>query len=112
MKTLASVFAATITIMTAIVAVTAASGLTPWQLFQALCPYISPQSPECAMLQQQLQLQQQQLYQQQQQLQQQQQQQQIPSTTVPSTTVPFTSPQVISPAPPPSTTFTPTTPTP
>jgi hypothetical protein len=36
------------------------SGLTPWQLFRALCPYVSAQSPQCI-----------QLYQQQQQLQQQ-----------------------------------------
>jgi hypothetical protein len=34
--------------------------LTPWQLFQQLCPYLSAQSPQCAMLQQQLQQQQQQ----------------------------------------------------
>jgi len=33
--------------------------LTPWQLFQQLCPYLGAQSPQCAMLQQQLQQQQQ-----------------------------------------------------
>jgi hypothetical protein len=32
--------------------------LSPWQLFRSLCPYFSPQSPQCAMLQQQLQQQQ------------------------------------------------------
>jgi len=30
-----------------------ASFLTPWQLFQQLCPYSGAQSPQCAMLQQQ-----------------------------------------------------------
>jgi hypothetical protein len=40
------------------------SGLTPWQLFKALCPYVSAQSPQCIQLYQQ---QQQQLQQQQQQ---------------------------------------------
>jgi len=38
--------------------------LTPWQLFQQLCPYFNAQSPQCVMLQQQLK-QQQQLQQQQ-----------------------------------------------
>jgi hypothetical protein len=67
-----SVFGASI-ITVIIVQVTAiSSGLTPWQLFQSLCPYFSNQSPQCAMLQQQ--------------------QQQFPSTTVPSTTVPSTFP--------------------
>lgn len=33
--------------------------LTPWQLFQQLCPYFNAQSPQCVMLQQQLQQQQQ-----------------------------------------------------
>jgi hypothetical protein len=34
--------------------------LTPWQLFQQLCPYLNAQSPQCNLLQQQLQQQQQQ----------------------------------------------------
>jgi hypothetical protein len=34
--------------------------LTPWQLFQLLCPYLNAQSPQCNLLQQQLQQQQQQ----------------------------------------------------
>ncbi|MGB7636148.1 MAG: hypothetical protein WBL88_01100 [Nitrososphaeraceae archaeon] len=55
------------------------SAVTPWQLFQSLCPYIGAQSPQCAFLQQQL-------------LQQPlSQQQQIPPQ---STTSPFTSPQL------------------
>jgi hypothetical protein len=38
--------------------VIAAPFLTPWQLFQQLCPYFGAQSPQCAMIQQQLQQQQ------------------------------------------------------
>ena len=30
-----------------------ASSLTPWQLFLIMCPYFSPQSPQCPILQQQ-----------------------------------------------------------
>jgi hypothetical protein len=54
----------------------AVASLTPWQLFQSLCPYLSLQSQQCAMplLQQQ---------------------QQIPSTLIPSD-----SPQAIPSAPP------------
>jgi hypothetical protein len=65
-----------------IVVVAVSSGLTPWQLFQSLCPYFSLQSPQCAILQQQLQpfLQQQ---------------------------VPSTSPQIVSPAQPPITSMSP-----
>lgn len=69
------------------------SAVTPWQLFQSLCPYIGAQSPQCAFLQQQLQQQQIPLS-----------QQQIPPQ---STTSPFTSPQLGLPP----TTSTPTTPT-
>jgi hypothetical protein len=43
----------------AIVVVIASPFLTPWQLFQQLCPYFNAQSPQCTMLQQQLQQQQQ-----------------------------------------------------
>jgi hypothetical protein len=47
---------AILVVMTLIVV--AAPFLTPWQLFQQLCPYFNSQSPQCAMLQQQLQQQQ------------------------------------------------------
>jgi hypothetical protein len=92
-----------------VMAFIAASAMTPWQLFQSLCPYFSSQSPECALLQQQQPLLQQPLQQQplqQQPLQQQPlQQQPLQQQPVPSTTLPFTSPQIVPPS-----TFTPTTP--
>jgi hypothetical protein len=52
---LISASAILVLIMTPLVA----SFLTPWQLFQQLCPYFGAQSPQCAMLQQQQQQQQQ-----------------------------------------------------
>jgi hypothetical protein len=33
--------------LTAVVALIAASGFTPLQLFQLLCPFVSAQSPPC-----------------------------------------------------------------
>jgi hypothetical protein len=44
-----------------VIALMAIPALSPWQLFQSMCPYFSAQSPQCAMLlrQQQLQTQQQ-----------------------------------------------------
>jgi hypothetical protein len=78
-------------LFTGIVTLISISAVTPWQLFQSLCPYIGAQSPQCAFLQQQL-------------LQQPlSQQQQIPPQP---TTPQFTSPQVGSPP-----TLTPTPPT-
>jgi predicted negative regulator of RcsB-dependent stress response len=47
-------------ILVIIIALIGAPFLTPWQLFQQLCPYFNSQSPQCAMFQQQLQQQQQQ----------------------------------------------------
>jgi hypothetical protein len=79
-------------LFTGIVTLISISAVTPWQLFQSMCPYIGAQSPQCAFLQQQL-------------LQQPlSQQQQIPPQ---STTSPFTSLQLCSPPP----TLTPTPPT-
>jgi hypothetical protein len=49
---------ATLGVMTLMVIL--APFLTPWQLFQQLCPYFNAQSPQCVMLQQQLSQQQQQ----------------------------------------------------
>ncbi|MGB7955404.1 MAG: hypothetical protein WCF23_15605 [Candidatus Nitrosopolaris sp.] len=66
----------------------AVSVLTPWQLFQSLCPYVSAQSSQC--LGTGTQQQQQQPFTQQQQPFTQQQQ---PSTTV----IPSTQPQLVSP---------------
>jgi hypothetical protein len=40
-------------ILAIIITLVGAPFLTPWQLFQQLCPYFSAQSPQCAMLQQQ-----------------------------------------------------------
>jgi hypothetical protein len=72
------------------------SAMTPWQLFQSLCPYVSAQSSQClgTGTQQQpfTQQQQQQPFTQQQQ-QQPFTQQQPPSTAV----IPFTPPQLVSP---------------
>jgi len=59
----------------------ALSALTPWQLFQSLCPYVSTQSSQCLGTGTQQQQQQQPFTQ--------QQQQQQPSTTV----IPSTPPQ-------------------
>ena len=86
-------------LFTGIVTLISISAVTPWQLFQSMCPYIGAQSPQCAFLQQQ------QLQQLQQQQPLSQQQQQIPPQ---STTSPFTSPQLGSSPP----TFTLTPPTP
>jgi hypothetical protein len=47
-------------ILVIIITLIGAPFLTPWQLFQQLCPYLSAQSSQCAMLQQQLSQQQQQ----------------------------------------------------
>ena len=41
------------TILVVIMTPLVASFLTPWQLFQQLCPYFGAQSPQCTMLQQQ-----------------------------------------------------------
>jgi hypothetical protein len=56
-------------LFTTVIALMAIPALSPWQLFQSMCPYFSAQSPQCAMLLRQQQLQtQQQLPSQQQQL--------------------------------------------
>jgi hypothetical protein len=75
-KSLVFIFPIGITIT--IMASMSVQAMTPWQLFQSLCPYFSAQSPQCAMLQQQL-----------------QQQQASPTAGVPSTSPPS---QAISPS--------------
>jgi PKD domain len=45
----------TILLMLTIIQPAFATGPTPWQLFQRLCPYVSPSSPQCQQLYQQLQ---------------------------------------------------------
>ena len=38
-------------LFTGIVTLISISAVTPWQLFQSMCPYIGAQSPQCAFLQ-------------------------------------------------------------
>ena len=77
----------TILLMLTIIQPAFATAPTPWQLFQRLCPYVSPSSPQCQQLYQQLQqpfIQSQPFY-----PQSQQQQPFIPSQQQPSTSPPI-----------------------
>jgi hypothetical protein len=69
-------------VLTAVIALFAASGSTPWQLFQSLCPFVSAQSPQCLSGTIQPQIPQQQIPQQQ------IPQQQIPQQQIPQQQIP------------------------